>query len=330
MSVLSPSPNPPPEKLGVFISSTIKECKQERDSAKSAVLSINHRPLLFEDRGARPHPPRVTYLRLIADAAIFIGIYAEEYGWIGPGQLISGIDDELHEAQRRGMPMLIYIRQDAPNRDIKLKSLLEDFKEKAEITYASYRDSVELYQLIRDDVTAILAERFATSSGSRVTQRDSPEAVLEAAGHSGVPLVVRQTIVERLDALLAKGSACVVGGMGSGKSILLAQYAKDRGYLYIDCSYMSPLEAYSKCAGALREEQGQLARLNTSLGAAITELKNAVSAAKDFTVIVDDCRDVGVLLEIVAEAHASGGAIRRVCASARYARGIFFKCCSHT
>lgn len=99
----------PTDKLGVFISSSIKECRAERIKAKQAVISINHRPLMFEGIGARSDTPRHVYLGLIAQAQIFVGIYKSNYGWIGPGMTISGVEDEFRNARARGIPALIYI-----------------------------------------------------------------------------------------------------------------------------------------------------------------------------------------------------------------------------
>src|SRR2546426_598420 len=51
-----------PDKLFVFVSSTIGECAEERRVAREAIESLNHEPFLFEDAGARPYPPRELYL----------------------------------------------------------------------------------------------------------------------------------------------------------------------------------------------------------------------------------------------------------------------------
>ena len=51
-------------------------------------------PVLFE-LGARPHPPRELYRAYLAQSDIFIGLYWQRYGWIGPDMEISGLEDEF-------------------------------------------------------------------------------------------------------------------------------------------------------------------------------------------------------------------------------------------
>ena len=49
------------DRLRVFVNSTITECAAERTVVREAIRSVNHEPILFEDVGARPHPPREVY-----------------------------------------------------------------------------------------------------------------------------------------------------------------------------------------------------------------------------------------------------------------------------
>jgi hypothetical protein len=39
---------------------------------------------MFE-QGARPHPPRDLYRAYLAQSHVFVGIYAERYGWVARG-----------------------------------------------------------------------------------------------------------------------------------------------------------------------------------------------------------------------------------------------------
>ena len=62
------------DHLRVFVSSTIKECAAERASVRDAIRSLNHEPVLFEDVGARPYPPREVYTARLEISQIFVGI----------------------------------------------------------------------------------------------------------------------------------------------------------------------------------------------------------------------------------------------------------------
>ena len=99
------------DRLRVFVSSTIKECAAERAVVRDAIRAINHEPILFEDIGARPHPPRELYEARLEISQIFVGIYRESYGWIAPDMDVSEIEDEFRLAAARGMDRLVYVYQ---------------------------------------------------------------------------------------------------------------------------------------------------------------------------------------------------------------------------
>ena len=72
-------------------------------AASEAISSLHLAPVLFE-QGARPHAPRDLYAAYVRQCEVFVGIYWQSYGWIAPGEKISGLEDEYELAQ--GTPML--------------------------------------------------------------------------------------------------------------------------------------------------------------------------------------------------------------------------------
>src|SRR5215207_1990011 len=98
----------PDQRLRVFISSTLEELAEERAAALRAIRRLHLVPVWFES-GARPHPPRSMYRADLEQSQIFVGIYWQRYGWVGPGMEISGLEDELRLAA--GKPMLLYLKQ---------------------------------------------------------------------------------------------------------------------------------------------------------------------------------------------------------------------------
>jgi hypothetical protein len=44
--------------------------------------------------GARVHPPRELYRAYLAQSEVFVGIYWQQYGWVAPGENVSGLEDE--------------------------------------------------------------------------------------------------------------------------------------------------------------------------------------------------------------------------------------------
>ena len=71
-------------------------------------------PVMFE-LGARPHPPRDLYRAYLEQSDVFVGLYAERYGWVAPGEEISGLEDEYRLAPPQ-MPKLVYIKERAVQR----------------------------------------------------------------------------------------------------------------------------------------------------------------------------------------------------------------------
>ena len=83
----------PDRRVRVFVSSALGELAAERHSVRDAVTRLRLVPVLFE-LGARPYPPRPVYRAYLAQSQVFVGIYWQSYGWVAPGEEISGLEDE--------------------------------------------------------------------------------------------------------------------------------------------------------------------------------------------------------------------------------------------
>src|SRR6516162_4882771 len=84
----------PDQRVRVFVSSSLQELAPERQAVRDAVTRLRLAPVMFE-LAARPHPPREVYRAYLAQSQIFVGIYWQSYGWVGPGEEISGLEDDL-------------------------------------------------------------------------------------------------------------------------------------------------------------------------------------------------------------------------------------------
>ena len=73
----------PDHRLRVFVRSTLGELADERQAVACAVSALRLTPLMFES-GARPHPPRDVYGPHVAQSDVFVGLYWQHYGWVGP------------------------------------------------------------------------------------------------------------------------------------------------------------------------------------------------------------------------------------------------------
>src|SRR5262245_38271953 len=98
----------PDQRLRVFVSSALAELADERRAVARAISALRLTPVLFE-QGARPHPPRELYRAYLAQSDVFIGLYWQRYGQVGPGMEVSGLEEELELS--RGMPRLLYVKR---------------------------------------------------------------------------------------------------------------------------------------------------------------------------------------------------------------------------
>ena len=154
----------PDQRLRVFVSSTLKELAPERRAARGAIERLSMAPVMFE-LGARPHPPRSLYRAYLEQSDIFVGIYGEQYGWIAPGDDVSGLEDEWNLAP--DIPKLIYLKR-TERRDDRLEGLLARIRADDRASYASFADAAELAELVAADLASLLAERFDAADPRRV------------------------------------------------------------------------------------------------------------------------------------------------------------------
>jgi Domain of unknown function (DUF4062) len=161
----------PEQRLRVFVSSTLAELAEERAAVARAISALRLTPVMFE-LGARPHAPQEVYRAYLAQSDIFIGLYWQRYGWIGPGMNISGLEDELRLSHL--LPRLLYVKTPAPDREPRLTAMIADLQAEGTDSYRSFRSPRELGRLVRDDLALLLSERFTT------TARDADRSALPA------------------------------------------------------------------------------------------------------------------------------------------------------
>src|SRR5918997_5210492 len=111
----------PDRRLRVFVSSTLEELAAERAAVRAAIRRLRLTPVMFE-LGSRAHPPRELYRAYLEQSDVFVGIYGERYGWIGPDMDISGLEDEYELST--GKPRLLYVKRTAPQREPRLDDLI--------------------------------------------------------------------------------------------------------------------------------------------------------------------------------------------------------------
>src|SRR5213083_11429 len=125
----------PEQRVRVFVSSTLDELAPERAAAREAITQLRLTPVLFES-GARPYPPRELYRAYLAHSDVFIGLYWQRYGWIGPGMEISGLEDEFRLSVN--MPRLLYVKTPAPDREARLTAMIHQLQSEGVVSYRSF------------------------------------------------------------------------------------------------------------------------------------------------------------------------------------------------
>jgi predicted ATPase len=147
----------PDQRLRVFVSSTLQELAAERQAVRDAVASLRLVPVMFE-LGARPHPPGQVYRAYLAQSQVFVGVYWQSYGWVAPGEQLSGLEDEYRLAA--ALPRLIYVKSPAPEREPELARMLARIRDDADVSYQHFSDLGQLRSLVENDLAVLLSERF--------------------------------------------------------------------------------------------------------------------------------------------------------------------------
>lgn len=296
---------PVPEKLRVFASSTITECATERKVAKDAIESLNHDAILFEHYGARPESARSFYTRKLDESHVFVGIYRESYGWIAPEAAISGIEDEYHRARQRGMPILAYAYSDNRQRDPRLQELIEVIKGQWKISL--YTDPQELYRRIRDDIEAVVAERFVSAASiAAATSGDATTAITLSLSPNRTLLPRPHVAAQILAELSNQTPVQVSGPAGIGKTTLLANVAQEHKFLFVSATTLSRYDLASVLTKKLGNLSGTPQRYAVDTDTAYRLLLESWSTAPGFTLVIDGCNDMAFLMKLLNDVAISG------------------------
>jgi predicted ATPase len=208
----------PDQRLRVFVSSTLEELAPEREAVRAAIEGLRLAPVMFE-AGARPHPPQAVYQAYLEQSDIFVGIYWQRYGWVGPGMTVSGLEDELRLAA--GIPRLVYVKVPAPDAEPGLRQMLASLRSEGSVSFKKFTDPAELRELVAGDLATLLAEGFGSSAGRGVRAAELPAPV--------TALVDRDDDVAAVSGLLTMpGRRLVVltGPGGAGKTRLALAVAE--------------------------------------------------------------------------------------------------------
>ncbi|GAA2011236.1 ATP-binding protein [Microbacterium ulmi] len=302
MNVARAAIRTPDHRIRVFVSSTLRELEPERLAVRSAVERLRLAPVMFE-LGARPHAPSALYRSYLEQSDIFVGIYWQKYGWVAPGERISGLEDEYRLSS--GLPTLIYVKHPAPDREPRLESLLDDIRADGRTSYKSFRTPGELADLVLSDLATLLAERFDAAragTASAATVRHAPDIPVPYN-----ELVGRDRERAEIGALLARPATRIVtlvGPGGVGKSRLAIEIARDAAAAGREVAFAA-LESVSSPDRVMTAIARALGVRDTGDAPLVGKVAAAV-AERDVLLVVDNMEHLlaaaDVLVTLIADA----------------------------
>jgi predicted ATPase len=277
----------PDQRLRVFVSSTLAELADERAAVARAISSLRLTPVMFE-LGARPHPPRELYRAYLAQSDIFVGLYWQRYGWIGPDMEISGLEDEFRLSH--SIPRLLYVKTPAPEQEPRLTAMIAELQKEGTDSYRSFRSPRELGRLVRDDLALLLSERFTTAD-SRAERSASSAVDTDRRGQRSLPatstsLIGRERDIVEVSKLLQTPEVRLVtvsGPGGVGKTRLAIAVGERLDDHYPRGTIFVPL-------AAIAQPELVLPRIAAAVGAAIE------GARSPLDVLVEHFGDTPTLL----------------------------------
>ena len=184
---------------------------------------------------------------------MFVGIYWQRYGWVAPGEDVSGLEDEYRLAGE--LPLLVYLKGPAPDREPRLQALLERLAVDDRCSYRHFSTPEELAGLVQEDLAVLLTERFESSFPSGAPDPGTRASVSSAPPVPLTPTVGRDEETAAIAALLTEQRVRLVtltGPGGIGKSRLSLEVARRVADAFPDGVHHVPLESVSDPSSVLR------------------------------------------------------------------------------
>jgi Domain of unknown function (DUF4062) len=249
----------PDQRVRVFVSSTLVELGDERRAVRGAIMDLKLYPVMFE-AGARPYPPRNVYRDYLEQSHVYVGIFWKSYGWTAPDMSISGLEDEYNLSE--GKPRLIYVKNAPEGRDPRLEQLLQRIRDEGTVSYKPFSNAEELVELVKNDLMALLSERFGLDV--QLTHRpEGPPAYLQSLQNElrQRGFITREHLLNDFKTALGETKRLVIAGdPGIGKTFLLAAVGEELNAIYISLRNKTTQQVCSHLANHLMVRRNQFPR----------------------------------------------------------------------
>jgi predicted ATPase len=173
------------------------------------------------------------YRAYLEQSQVFAGIYWQSYGWVAPGEQVSGLEDEYELSA--GLPRLIYVKSPAPDREPRLAALLARIRDEGGVSYQHFSEPAGPQQLVEDDLAVLLSERFEMTRPGQAAAGGAPLA--GALPAPATPLLGRDREAAAVEDLVAREGVRLVtltGPGGVGKTRLMVEAARRLGPGFAD------------------------------------------------------------------------------------------------
>ena len=237
---------------------------------RDAVSRLRLVPVMFE-LGARPYPPRPVYRAYLAQSQVFVGIYWQSYGWVAPGEQVSGLEDEYQLSA--GLPRLSMSSRRRRTASRGWRQLLARIRDEGGVSYQHFSDPTGLQQLVENDLAVLLSERFEMTQPHDDAAGEA--ALAGALPVPATPLLGREREAAALEDLVTREGARLVtltGPGGVGKTRLMVEAARRLGPGFADGVRFVGLAAVS-AADLVAPTIAAGLGLSTSAGQLTTDLE---------------------------------------------------------
>lgn len=251
-------------KLRIFVSSALKELKNERVITREVISKkFKFIPVMFEDLGANTDAARVVYRREVASSDILVLILGRVYS--------SPTEEEFHLADEMGKDILVYVKKDESNsREPKQRKLINEIKDpKKGRIYYEFDTVLDLRDRLQENISTTISKRakrlkkqvqldfktlLSICQEQVKTEIQYLKGSVKEKSKKYIPdLYVKRVEIEReFKEFLEqrdKNACVVVGEAGIGKTNLLCHMSEElslnRPVLFLNSLYVTePLEKH--------------------------------------------------------------------------------------
>ena len=247
------------QHVPVFVSSTYEDMKPYRGAVKDTLHRMETIVHGMEYFGSMPGSPKEECLKVVKDSKVYIGLFAMRYGSIDDETGKSMTHLELEEAEKLGLPILVYLIDednqpiipkfiDTGENAIKLQNLKNYLKKKYLVSFFTTTD--DLARRISQDLPPILKnigiEINNVNSQPNDTNNVLYKFLLRPKKYSGYEVTVEGSIIskpETPDHDVLKGFRMSLGDTIK-RSFSIADF-KEPFQLYAEDKMADTLESFS-------------------------------------------------------------------------------------